>query len=89
MAQLDKISTGRATLDEHSFDLYELLDSLEQIFQPQASSKQLQLIFERAGSVPQYVRTDAGKLRQVLINLLDNAIEFTLRRQRHFKSASR
>lgn len=78
IAQLDKISTGRETLDEHSFDLYELLDSLEQIFQPQALSKQLQLIFDRAASVPQYVKTDADKLRQVLINLLDNAIEFTV-----------
>jgi len=78
IAQLDKIYTGRVTLDEQSFDLYELLSSLERIFQPQAASKQLQLIFDRAASVPQYVRTDAGKLRQVLINLLENAIEFTV-----------
>ncbi|MGK7902569.1 MAG: ATP-binding protein [Hormoscilla sp.] len=78
IGQLEKFSTGRVTLEEHSFDLYELLSSLEQIFQPQAASKQLQLIFDRAASVPQYVRTDAGKLRQVLINLLENAIEFTV-----------
>lgn len=78
IAQLDKIYTGRVTLDEQSFDLYELLSSLERIFQPQAASKQLQLIFDRASSVPQYVRTDADKLRQVLNNLLENAIEFTV-----------
>ncbi|WP_339381233.1 hybrid sensor histidine kinase/response regulator [Brasilonema sp. UFV-L1] len=72
-----KIESGRTTLNESSFDLYHLLDSLEEMFQLKAESKRLQLIFERSSEVPKYVRTDESKLRQVLINLLGNAIKFT------------
>ncbi len=72
-----KIEAGRTTLNENSFDLYILLDSLEEMFQLKAESKGLQLIFERSPKVPRYVRTDESKLRQVLINLLGNAIKFT------------
>ena len=74
---LSKIEAGRLTLNPHNFDLYRLLDDLEDMFRLRASDKQLQLLFERAPNVPQYVCTDEVKLRQVLINLLNNAIKFT------------
>lgn len=74
---LSKIEAGRMTLNEQNFDLYRLLDDLEDMFQLRADDKRLQLVFDRSPDVPQYIRTDAVKLRQVLINLLDNAIRFT------------
>ena len=74
---LSKIEAGRLILNEQNFDLYRLLDDLEDMFHLRAEDKQLQLLFERAPDVPQYVRTDEVKLRQVLINLLNNAIKFT------------
>jgi CheY-like chemotaxis protein len=74
---LSKIEAGRTTLNETSFDLHRLLDDLEDMFQLKAEDKGLQLLFERTPDVPQYVRTDEVKLRQVLINLLNNAIKFT------------
>ena len=74
---MSKIEAGRTTLNENSFDLYRLLDSIEEMLQLKADSKGLQLIFERSPEVPQYVQTDESKLRQVLINLLGNAIKFT------------
>ncbi|HEY9667502.1 MAG TPA: PAS domain S-box protein, partial [Coleofasciculaceae cyanobacterium] len=75
--EMSKIEAGRITLNETSFDLYRLLDSLQEMFQLKAQSKGLQLIFERTNAVPQYVQADEGKLRQVLINLLSNALKFT------------
>ena len=75
--EMSKIEAGRITLSENSFDLYGLLDSLEEIFQLRATVKELQLIFERSENLPQYVIADENKLRQVLLNLLSNAVKFT------------
>jgi signal transduction histidine kinase/DNA-binding NarL/FixJ family response regulator len=75
--EMSKIEAGRVTLNEDICDLYHLLDDLENMLRLRAMDKGLHLHFERALDVPQYVRTDEGKLRQVLINLLSNAIRFT------------
>ncbi|HEY9858513.1 MAG TPA: response regulator [Candidatus Obscuribacterales bacterium] len=75
--EMSKIEAGRSTLNETSFDLYRLLDSLTEMLQLKARSKGLQLTCIRTTDVPQHVKTDASKLRQVLINLLGNAIKFT------------
>ncbi|MFB2938132.1 PAS domain S-box protein [Aerosakkonemataceae cyanobacterium BLCC-F154] len=74
---MSKIEAGQINLNEVSFDLYRLLDDLEDMFRLKAQSKKLQLIFNLASDLPQYVKTDESKLRQVLINLLSNAIKFT------------
>ncbi|NJR25157.1 MAG: response regulator, partial [Richelia sp. CSU_2_1] len=74
---LAKIEAGRMELFPTDFDLYCLLDDLQDMFQLRARERELQLIFLRSTDVPQYVRTDRVKLRQVLINLLSNAIKFT------------
>lgn len=74
---LSKIEAGRMTLAESNFDLYEVLAEIEHMFSLKSRSKSLQLRFERAADIPQYIRTDRVKLRQVLINLLSNAIKFT------------
>jgi urea ABC transporter urea binding protein len=75
--EMSKIESGRIYFNEMSFNLYQLLDSLKEMLQLKAESKGLQLIFECASDVPQYVQTDQGKLRQILINLLGNALKFT------------
>jgi len=74
---LSKIEAGRTTLNEQNFDFHLLLDDLQDMFQLKASDKRLQLLVERGSEVPQYVRTDEVKLRQVLINLLNNSLKFT------------
>ncbi|MFB2839319.1 ATP-binding protein [Floridanema evergladense] len=74
---LSKIEAGEMKLDETAFDFYALLDDIEQMLLVKAQAKGLQLNFDRSEKVPQYIRTDESKLRQVLINLLENAIKFT------------
>lgn len=74
---LSKIESGKTTLDENPFDLYGLLDTLEEMLALKAEVKKLQLIFQPAADLPQYINTDESKLRQVLINLIGNAIKFT------------
>jgi two-component system sensor histidine kinase/response regulator len=75
--EVSKIEAGRSTFNESCFDLLQLLDGLEKMLQLKAASKGLQLRFEYGAGIPEYVKTDAGKLRQVLLNLLGNAIKFT------------
>jgi signal transduction histidine kinase/CheY-like chemotaxis protein len=74
---LAKIEAGRMGLFPTNFDLYCLLDELQDMFQLRAKKQDLELFFQRSADVPQYVRADEVKLRQVLINLLSNAIKFT------------
>jgi PAS domain S-box-containing protein len=75
--EMSKIEAGRVALQETSFDLYGLLDSLEEMFRLRAEHRGLTLSLRRAENVPRYVVTDEGKLRQVLSNLLGNAVKFT------------
>jgi signal transduction histidine kinase/DNA-binding response OmpR family regulator len=76
---LSKLESGRATLNEADFDLDLLLGELENIFIPAAVDKGLQLVFEPRQGVPRHVRADQLKLRQVLLNLIGNALKFTER----------
>jgi len=74
---LSKIEAERLILDAGNFDLERLLDELEEMLAFKAASKGLQLSIRCSPDVPRYIRTDQIKLRQVLINLLDNALKFT------------
>jgi signal transduction histidine kinase/FixJ family two-component response regulator len=75
--EVSKIEAGRVTLNQAPFDLHALLGSVEELFRFRAEAKNLRFLFEIAPDVPQYVAGDESKLRQVLINLLGNAVKFT------------
>jgi len=76
---LSKIEANKTVLNIQEFNLHNLLDDLEAMLQMRASSANLSLIFERSPEVPMYIYGDDIKLRQVLINLLTNAVKFTQR----------
>ena len=75
--EMSKIEAGRHTLNQSDFDLMGLLDNLEDMLELRAKSKNLHLQFQYSPTLPRQVRTDPGKLRQVLINLIGNALKFT------------
>jgi signal transduction histidine kinase/ligand-binding sensor domain-containing protein/CheY-like chemotaxis protein len=75
--EMSKIEAGRTTLNPKNFDLHYMLESLEEIFALRADAKNVTLRLELSPEVPPFVRADEGKLRQVLMNLLGNAVKFT------------
>jgi len=77
--ELSRIESGRLSLRETSFDLRALLDDLHRMMSLRARSKNLELRFEIDDRLPRYLIADAGKLRQIAINLLGNAVKFTKR----------
>ena len=74
---ISKIEAGRVVLSKSEFDLYRLLDELQQMFHPMAQEKGLVLEVVRPPVLPQIILSDRLKLRQILINLLSNAVKFT------------
>ncbi|WP_437854683.1 ATP-binding protein [Sorangium sp. So ce363] len=77
--EMAKIEAGRMTLVDAEFDLHDTLSGLSEMFAVEAQKRGLTLRVERAQDVPRHVHGDEGKLRQVLINLLGNALKFTPR----------
>ena len=74
---MSKVEAGRIEVEPEAFDLQDLLLNLEEMFHLRVEQKGLALEFEHDPQLPRYVRADQNKLRQILINLLGNAIKFT------------
>jgi signal transduction histidine kinase/DNA-binding NarL/FixJ family response regulator len=75
--EMAKIEAGRIQLHSNEFDLHHLLTSLSELFQIKAKAKYLSLNLQDSPDLPRYIITDEHKLRQVLLNLVGNAIKFT------------
>jgi PAS domain S-box-containing protein len=74
---LSKLEAGHSAYSEADFDLHLLLEDLRSLFAAAAASRGLQLVVTRHASVPRCIRSDPLMLRQVLTNLIDNALEST------------
>src|SRR5689334_7198354 len=74
---MSKIEAGRVTLNPAPFDLHALLRGAAELFRFRAEARRLQLTCALDADVPRYVIGDESKLRQILINLLGNAVKFT------------
>ena len=74
---LARIEAGKLTLEDAPFDLHDLLDEVAALLQPLAQAKGLAFHLRREPGTPRALRGDAGRVRQVLLNLGSNAIKFT------------
>jgi chemotaxis family two-component system sensor kinase Cph1 len=75
--EMSKIEAGKVILEAIEFDFYQFLNRLQEMLQIKAREKNIQVIFVIHPSLPQYIKADERKIRQVLLNLISNAIKFT------------
>lgn len=74
---LSKIESGKLQLIEEAFDLHNSVEDTIELLASAARAKNLNLAYLISETVPQHVIGDAGRLRQILTNLVGNAIKFT------------
>lgn len=74
---LSKIEAGKYQLEYSVFNLQQLVKGVVTIFKPQADKKALNLTYEIASNVPEIVNGDHSRLRQILLNLISNAVKYT------------
>ncbi|MBF0551963.1 MAG: response regulator [Deltaproteobacteria bacterium] len=74
---MSKIESGRVELEESPLDLHQMLQEMKSLMNVRAAEKYLSFTMEHSSGLPRHVAVDGGKLRQVLINLIGNAVKFT------------
>jgi signal transduction histidine kinase/CheY-like chemotaxis protein len=74
---LSKIEAGKMTVEAADTDLRRTLEGLQRLWQPRAADKGLDLRLEISADAPQVVRIDPLRLKQILFNLISNAVKFT------------
>jgi signal transduction histidine kinase/CheY-like chemotaxis protein len=72
-----KIEAGKLSVEYINFNLWDLLDDIHTVYTPQARAKQIGLDFDIANDIPVAICGDPNRLRQIIANLLGNAIKFT------------
>jgi PAS domain S-box-containing protein len=76
---MSKIEAGQMTLAPEAVDVRHIMNGVTRMLQPAAQSKNLEVTISVTDDLPEYVRTDPLRLRQILLNLASNAIKFTER----------
>jgi signal transduction histidine kinase/DNA-binding NarL/FixJ family response regulator len=74
---ISKIEAGRVELELANLDLFQLIQEIKSLMYVPAKDKDLGFIVEQAPDIPNFIKNDPIKMRQILINLIGNAIKYT------------
>ena len=72
-----KIESGRLELEHHPFELHTCIEEALDLLAPQAAEKGLDLVYQVDDALPKILISDVTRLRQILVNLIGNAVKFT------------
>jgi signal transduction histidine kinase/CheY-like chemotaxis protein len=72
-----KMEAGKLAIESQSFDLRLIMEEVDEMLAPKADDKKLDLVLEYPPNIPRHFIGDAGRIRQVVTNLVGNAIKFT------------
>jgi PAS domain S-box-containing protein len=75
--EIAKIEAGKLQLEKATFDLHDLVREVTDMMRLRAQQKGLQLELDQSSEFPRYIQGDEARLRQILVNLVSNAVKFT------------
>lgn len=75
--EMSKIEAGHVTYNPSTFDLPRLIQDIKSMFAPRMESKQLKMSLDISPEIPRYIVSDENKVKEILINLIGNAVKFT------------
>ncbi|GAB4260474.1 MAG: ATP-binding protein [Methylomicrobium sp.] len=89
LLDISRIEAGRLQLSKNDVDFLAMLDQIVNMFKVQSLAKGIQFVHERLTPLPKTIRTDEKRLRQILINLISNAVKYTQQGEVYFSVSYR
>ncbi len=89
LLDISRIEAGRLQISKNDVDFIAMLDQIVNMFKVQSTAKGIQFVHEQLTPLPKTIRTDEKRLRQILINLISNAVKYTHQGEVYFSVSYR
>lgn len=74
---LSKINSGKFEIHERKYSLYQMIDDVSNLMAVKINSEKVRFVVKREEGLPEYLQGDENRIKQILINILNNAAKFT------------